>query len=200
VGSKREDMVNNAIINTCVGIFDEFRENLREVLKKALEEQKKADRRESNLERIKRDLAQAERRVKEANRLVLDSEGEEQENYRMNLRAELKRVTTLKAAMAQVQAEPAQGSTESILDAAAKKVDELLATLSRGGAESIPVIQAIMGQERLAVNRNGEAWEMTGTVTTVRLLDVVSPGALPGDGEVISGKETKGFPIPLAQR
>ena len=170
--------VDKGLISACIGPYLDFKDNLREVLRAALEEQRKAVKRDADEAAIKKDLAQAERRAREAQRLVLDSEGVERDGYRAAYRSELKRCEALKSELAKQQTSTPR-STESILDAADHRVAELLWTLAAGGIEARPAVRSVLGSERLAASRGENGWVLRGSVATVQLLDAVAPGALP---------------------
>ncbi len=172
IGWRKEGEVDRALLAAVGSLVDGVMwERVKEIVRAALEEQRKTDKRGAEIDRLRREVQGSERKVRNHTDAIGEADTkEERAPILAKLREEAKRLETLKASLARAEAAPAPERPESILEAADRRVEELRATLARGGVEARPAVGAILGEERLTCQRMGKKWLLQGQVGAARVL------------------------------
>ncbi len=173
IGYRKEAEVDRALVAAASSVLDDGIWNrVKEILRAALEEQRQADNHEAEVDRLRRDVQGAERKVRNLTESVADADTKEERAPLMQaLKDTSKRLEALRARLEAAKAAPTPGSAESILDAADAAVEDSRATLARGGVEARPAVAAVLGEEKLMVDRHPErkAWVISGRAQVGRM-------------------------------
>ena len=144
----------------------------KEILREALQTQKRTCKRESEIERLSREIQLTEKKARAAEEMAYDAEGSERERHRASLRSHLAQLDLLKRALAEVARQPALEDPDDILAAAEAHVVHLREQLARGGLEAAPAVRAVMGQEKFLATRQADGtWALTADVSTAFLFE-----------------------------
>jgi DNA invertase Pin-like site-specific DNA recombinase len=164
LGYRNEQVVDRALVEACIPILsNEVIDRTRAIIKEALDVRVQHDTRLVEHERLTRDIATAEKRVRSAEELVLDSEGPERDRYRASLREQLARLAAFRTQLQELDAQEPTPDPRALLADFDARVMGLRETLARGGLAALPVMQAILGGQRLTVTRTPEGrWELRG--------------------------------------
>jgi site-specific DNA recombinase len=164
IGYRNEQAVDAAVIEVCASLLtDEVIKRTREIITAALDVRAQHDTRLVERDRLTRDIATTERRARQAEELVLDSEGAERDRYRASLREHLDRVTAVREQLRQLDAQEAPPDPRALLAGFEARVRTLRETLARGGLAALPVVQALLGGQRLTVTRTPDGrWDLRG--------------------------------------
>jgi hypothetical protein len=163
-GYRNEAMVDAAMIKACVDLFsEEMIARTREIITAALDVRTQHDTRLAERDRLMRDIASAEKRSRAFEDMAADSEGAERARHRASLRDQLARLEALKTQLQELDAQEPAPDPRALLADFDARVGDLRATLARGGLAALPVVQAILGGQRLTVIRTPAGrWELRG--------------------------------------
>jgi site-specific DNA recombinase len=195
IGARSEKAVDDAIISAVTSIVsDDVWARTKEILRAALEDQCKADQQEAEVDRLRREVQAAERRTRNLTESVAEAETrDERAPLLQALKAETQRVEGLKGALKAAEAALSSEGPESVLEAAEKRVEELRATLARGGPEAAPAVAAILGDDHFRARRLPDGmWELRaqGTLATL-FAELSNGGPPPGRPSSLPSREKK---------
>jgi site-specific DNA recombinase len=164
LGYRNEAAVDAAVIAACAAaLTDEVVTRTREIIAEALAALGRTDTRVMERDRLTREIATAERRIEAARELVLDSMGAERDDHRASLRRQLDRLAALQGQLREVDAQEAPPDPRALLEDFDGRIRGLRETLAAGGLGALPVIQAILGGQRLTAIRTPDGcWELRG--------------------------------------
>jgi site-specific DNA recombinase len=164
LGYRKEAAVDAAVIAACAAVLtDEVVTRTREIIAEALGAVGRTDTRVKEHDRLTRDIATTERRIEAARELVLDSTGAERDDHRASFRRQLDRLAALQGQLREVDAQEAPPDPRALLEDFDGRIRGLRETLAAGGLGALPVIQAILGDQRLTAIRTPDGcWELRG--------------------------------------
>jgi len=173
VGYRPEPKVERGILMAASEVVEpEQWARTKEILREALQIQKRTCKRESEIERLSREIQLTEKKARAAEEMAYDAEGSERERHRASLRSHLAQLDLLKRALAEVARQPALEDPDDILAAAEAHVVHLREQLARGGLEAAPAVRAVMGQEKFLATRQADGtWALTADVSTAFLFE-----------------------------
>jgi site-specific DNA recombinase len=169
VGYRAEHAVDRALIEAVTPFIDgEIAERALGMLKADLEAQARDGARDAARERLQKELEAAQRRAKNLTDAI--ARGGEMDPLIAGLREQTERMASLKAELVQLKrSAPAAIDPRRVLAAARKRLGEYAELLQVGGLQARPVVEAVLGGERLVVTPievdGAKRWQLAGQIS-----------------------------------
>ena len=173
VGYRAEHIVDSALIRACKSqVEDDVLEETLAIVRETLDVRRQIQTRAVEHDRLKRDVATTEKRIRNLTLAVGDADdAETRADLVRGMGDQKKRMADLRAALQQLEANPATEDPDAILHDLEARILGLRATLNEGGIEALPAVATIMGGERLTATRSPEGWVLEGRVSRAFLFD-----------------------------